>query len=231
MLKLYDEKCDMLEQGIISTQKKLWEMVSKDMNKQGYYYSAQQCENKWKSLKRCYRSKQERLEKYGVCKRPCPFEDELQEIFKKRPHEALYNPKGVVDAFMKIKHEIDKNADTYLNNAPGFSNFNPHSDEEYADTSEQPAEQVSQVILQENPQIVEELVELRKTITKHTRMTAQLIKETMDVQERFAKYFEGAAQRDAQRMDMEEMRADQQNEIIKQMVLQNSILQKLLDKM
>nr|CAI5833180.1 unnamed protein product [Callosobruchus analis] len=112
-----------------------------------------------------------------------------------------------------------------------FSNFNPNSDEEYADPSEETAEQVSQVILQDNTQVVEELSELRKTITKHTRMTAQLIKETMDLQERFAKYFEGAAQRDAQRIDLEEMRAVQQNEMIKQMVLQNSILQKLLDKM
>ncbi|CAH1954173.1 unnamed protein product [Acanthoscelides obtectus] len=230
MLKLYDEKCDLLEHGVINTQKKLWELVSKDMHKHDFYYSAQQCENKWKSLKRCYRLKQERLEKYGQCKRPCPFEDELQEIFKKRPHEAAYIPKTVDQAFIKMKQDIDGFMDTNLNDPPGFSNF--EDDEDYVDSLDQPAaETVNQVIVQDNTQLVEELSELRKTISKHTRITTQLIRETMEIQERFAKYFEGAAQRETQRIDLEEVRVEQQNEIIKQMALQNSILQKLMDKL
>lgn len=64
----------MLDSGIIGTQKRLWELVSKDMTKKSYFYTAAQCENKWKSLKRNYRTKMERGEKFSGQKRSCPFE-------------------------------------------------------------------------------------------------------------------------------------------------------------
>lgn len=74
LLKIYDEKSDMLDTGIISTQKKLWELTSKAMMKKGYYYTGAQCENKWKALKRAYKTKLERMQKFGTIKRACPFE-------------------------------------------------------------------------------------------------------------------------------------------------------------
>lgn len=74
LLKLYDEKIDMHDTGIIATQKKIWELVSKEMMKKQYFFSPPQCENKWKTLKRTYKSRQERIERFGSCKRPCPFE-------------------------------------------------------------------------------------------------------------------------------------------------------------
>lgn len=64
----------MLDTGIVSTQKKIWELVSKEMLKKEYYFTPAQCENKWKTLKRTYRAKQEHLDKFGSSKKPCPFE-------------------------------------------------------------------------------------------------------------------------------------------------------------
>lgn len=76
LLKFYDEKCDMLETGIIHTQKKLWELVAKDLMKKNFYYTPAQCENKWKSLKRNYKGKIEKADRGtgGGQKRLCPFE-------------------------------------------------------------------------------------------------------------------------------------------------------------
>lgn len=74
LLKLYDEKIDMLDTGIIGTHKKIWELVSKEMIKKEYYFSPSQCENKWKTLKRNYKAKYDRIERFGSCSRYCPFE-------------------------------------------------------------------------------------------------------------------------------------------------------------
>ncbi|KAJ8974718.1 hypothetical protein NQ317_000384 [Molorchus minor] len=51
LLKIYDEKVDMLDTGIISTHKKIWELTSRLLAKKGFYYNSTQCENKWKALK------------------------------------------------------------------------------------------------------------------------------------------------------------------------------------
>lgn len=74
LLKQFDEKLDMLDMGIINTQKKLWQVVSKEMLKKHYYFTPAHCENKWKTLKRTYKSKQERIQQFGSSKRHCPFE-------------------------------------------------------------------------------------------------------------------------------------------------------------
>lgn len=64
----------MLDSGIISTLKKIWELISKEMMQQQYYFSPSHCENKWKTLKRNYRLKQH-FDRFGSGgKRHCAFE-------------------------------------------------------------------------------------------------------------------------------------------------------------
>lgn len=79
----------MLDTGIVSTQKKMWQLVSKDMLKKNYYFTPAQCENKWKTLKRTYRSK---LDRYGS-KRHYPFKkyEILQPIKKFSSSFKIYS--------------------------------------------------------------------------------------------------------------------------------------------
>ncbi|KAG5890728.1 hypothetical protein JTB14_026034 [Gonioctena quinquepunctata] len=170
LLKFYDEKCDMLESGIITTQKKLWELVSKDMAKKGFYYSGSQCENKWKTLKRTFRNKMEKLEKFGSCKRSCPFEEEITEILSKRPQESLtrafYTPK--LSKYRKSNEEFEIN----LNNPPGFSGENDSQDVKNiklihsVDSADEQLLENAEYIIQDTnqAQLIEEISELRKNM-------------------------------------------------------------------
>lgn len=63
---------DLLESGIITTRKKMWELIGKEMNERNYEYTGFQCENKWKSLKRAYNHRLRNTHK--VFKRALAFE-------------------------------------------------------------------------------------------------------------------------------------------------------------
>lgn len=64
----------MLDSGIITTHKKIWELISKEMAKKGYYFSPAHCENKWKTLKRTYKTRHDINRKSGTFRKHCPFE-------------------------------------------------------------------------------------------------------------------------------------------------------------
>ncbi|XP_023026785.2 uncharacterized protein [Leptinotarsa decemlineata] len=237
LLKLYDEKCDMLESGIINTQKKLWELVSKDMIRKGYYYTGPQCENKWKTLKRTYRNKMDKAEKFGTCKRSCPFEDEITEILSKRPQESFtrsfYTPKH-------IKSRNDETLEINLNNPPGFSGENDsyqdiknvkliHNNDSMDGQMLENTEYIIQDASQN--QILEELSELRKIVSKHYKMGTEYMKQSNELHSKIVHHLDGAKERECQSLEFEETRIEQQNEVIKQMKIQNSLLQKLLERL
>ncbi|CAG9830618.1 unnamed protein product [Diabrotica balteata] len=236
LLKVYDEKCDMLDSGIITTQKKLWELVSKDMNRKGYYYTGAQCENKWKTLKRNYRNKMEKLDKYGS-KRNCPFENEITEILSKRPQENMFNKAfNNSQKFSRIKKNSDQYFEINLNEPPGFSGTETSvGDKSHIKIIQNVDEELLQnadYIMQDSsaPQIVEELVELRKVITKQNRTNTEMLRQSNELHSKIVQYLDGAAQRETQNLELEETRMEQQNEVIKQMKIQNALLQKLLEK-
>lgn len=238
LLKLYDEKCDMLDSGIISTQKKLWEFVSKDMNKKGYYYTGAQCENKWKTLKRTYRNKMDKIDKYGH-KRPCPFENEITEILSKRPQESTFNRSFLSSKLGRLKKKDDFYYQMNLNDPPGFSDDGESQDiknvklVQNADTTDEDFLQNTEYVVQDSgsSQIVEEISELRKVVTKQNKVQSDILRQSNELNQKIVHYLDGATQRECQTLELEETRMEQQNEIIKQMKLQNNLLQKLLDKL
>ncbi|XP_072381160.1 uncharacterized protein [Diabrotica undecimpunctata] len=226
----------MLDSGIITTQKKLWELVSKDMNRKGYYYTGAQCENKWKTLKRNYRNKMEKLDKYGS-KRNCPFENEITEILSKRPQENMFNKAfNNSQKFPRIKKNSDQYFEINLNEPPGFSGTETSvGDKSHIKIIQNVDEELLQnadYIMQDSsaPQIVEELAELRKVITKQNRTNTEMLRQSNELHSKIVQYLDGAAQRETQNLELEETRMEQQNEVIKQMKIQNALLQKLLEK-
>ncbi|CAG9864855.1 unnamed protein product [Phyllotreta striolata] len=240
LLKLYDEKCDMLDSGIISTQKKLWELVSKDMNKKGYYYTGAQCENKWKTLKRNYRSKMEKMDKYGH-KRPCPFENEITEILSKRPQENMFNRSYVSNKLGRYgKRRDDFDYQINLNDPPGFGEERDPIDIKEAkllpkvEAATEDLIPDTEYIIQDNfglTQVVEELTQLRKVVVKNNKTNSDILSKSNELNMKIVSYLAGATQRETQTLELEETRMEQQNEIIKQMKIQNSLLQKLLDRL
>lgn len=59
LINLYKEKKKLVEERKIKTLKKMWEMISQEIQKYDsrYRYTPQQCETKWKSLERAYKKK------------------------------------------------------------------------------------------------------------------------------------------------------------------------------
>lgn len=99
------------------------------------------------------------------------------------------------------------------------------------DYSENPLQSTESYILQESGPLVEELSELRKVVSKNYRTTSQILQQSSDLQSKIVQYFENSAQRDCQRLELKEAKIEQQNEIIKQMKIQNSLLQKIVEKL
>lgn len=73
------EKMDMLDTGIITTQKKIKELVSKFKSKKKKKWErnniilTSQCENKWKTLQRNFQSEEDHIDRFRSMKRPFPF--------------------------------------------------------------------------------------------------------------------------------------------------------------
>lgn len=86
-------------------------------------------------------------------------------------------------------------------------------------------------VLQESGPLVDELSQLRDTITKNYRFQAQSLKQSTELQQKIARHLDHAAQRENNALKLQQARIEQQNEIIKQMRTQNVLLQKLLDRL
>lgn len=84
--------------------------------------------------------------------------------------------------------------------------------------------------MQESSHIVEELSQLRETITKSCTFQSQMLKQSTDLQQKILRHLDYRAQRENNSLKLQQARIEQQNEIIKQMRTQNSLLQKLIDK-
>ncbi|KAJ8943290.1 hypothetical protein NQ318_017308 [Aromia moschata] len=246
LLKLYDEKSDMLETGIISTQKKLWELTSKALAKKGYYYTAAQCENKWKALKRAYRTKLERIQKFGSYRRVCPFESEIAEILSKRPNESITRSYAYQIQAMKNEDEFFSNVN--LNEPPGFTKDNTFetSDiknvtiigeniEEFSTEDQMEYTQPSYTVIQPETEslhstLIDEISDLKKLITKHSKTNVQMLKEMSRNQEKILGCLEQSAEMQNKQLEIEERKVEQQDELINQMKIQNELMQNLLDK-
>lgn len=96
--------------------------------------------------------------------------------------------------------------------------------------SENQGEQTESYVLQESGPLVEELIEIKKVITANSKVTSRLLQQSNEIQSRVIQYLENCKQRDSHRLELYEARIEQQNEIIKQMKIQNSLLQKLFEK-
>lgn len=115
LLKVYDEKMDLVESGIINTRKKMWELVSKAMTEKKFYYTSAQCENKWKSMKRAYSHRQ--IIKNRPSKRSLPFEREIGELMNK--HSKYDMPDINSDSAFNERDVDPKFYTVNLNHPPG----------------------------------------------------------------------------------------------------------------
>lgn len=219
----------MLDSGIITTQKKLWELVAKDMNKKDFYYTGAQCENKWKTLKRNYKNKLLKMDKTGSCKRQCPFEREIVEILSKRPHESMFN-RSYSYSKHNTKVKDDSSDEATMKESPSNNTKQNVKEEPFVNE----LIQNSDYVVEETntiSQVVEEVSELRKSIMKQNKINAELVRQSNEFQYKIVQHLDAATQRECQNLELKETRMEQQNEIIKQMKIQNSLLQKLLEKM
>lgn len=86
-----NEKLDLVISGVLKNLKQMWEKVSQELVNSNYLYTAEQCDNKWKSLKRSYLltvQKNKKLPKGQ--KRTRPFDKDIQEIIRKRQKLKSY---------------------------------------------------------------------------------------------------------------------------------------------
>ncbi|XP_018565887.1 uncharacterized protein LOC108906928 [Anoplophora glabripennis] len=245
LLKIYDEKSDMLDTGIISTQKKLWELTSKALAKKEYYYTAAQCENKWKALKRSYKTKLERMQKFGTTKRACPFEYEVAEILSKRPNDSFSRSYSVKIDELRRQEDLFK---INLNEPPGFSKDKKMlAESDYVDIKnvamidedvespkyEYEDSEPTYTVVQDVSQsaLIEELSDLKRFFVKHNKINTQLLKQTNEVQEKILDCLERTIEGQDEARRIEERKARQQSEIVQQMKIQNELLEKLIEKL
>lgn len=112
----------------------------------------------------------------------------------------------------------------YINNYNTFFRY-PDTNEEVSHMSTP-----DRFIVQESGPLIEELSQLRETMSKSARFQAHLLKQSTELQKKIEKHLENSAQRETNSLILQKAMVEQQNEIIKQMKLQSSLLQKLLDK-
>lgn len=85
-------------------------------------------------------------------------------------------------------------------------------------------------VLQESGPLVEEIAQLRDSVAKNNQIQTQFLRQSIELQQKILIHLDNTAQRETNSLKLKQARIEQQNEIIKQMHLQNSLLQKLLDK-
>lgn len=85
-------------------------------------------------------------------------------------------------------------------------------------------------VLHESGPLVEEVAQLRDTVSKNNQIQTQFLRQSIEFQQKILIHLDNTAQRETNSLKLKQARIEQQNEIIKQMHLQNALLQKLLDK-
>ncbi|KAF5272268.1 hypothetical protein FQR65_LT17470 [Abscondita terminalis] len=84
LIGLYKNKKRLVENRKIKTLKQMWNIIGAEISSRGYLYTPQQCENKWKSLERCFKKTIENKKKTGRGRKNCPYERELGDILLER---------------------------------------------------------------------------------------------------------------------------------------------------
>ena len=81
-----------------------WEILAGAMENQNFHFSDQQCQNKWKELRRTYMSDIDKMSQSGVEFEPtCKFFDEMHEIYGKTPS---VNPGALASNLSKYKRKL-----------------------------------------------------------------------------------------------------------------------------
>lgn len=70
---------------MMKTHKSLWDKISIKMKEKGYYYTGAQLSNKWKSIKREYKSTVDHNLKSRNSRKTCKFFDQLNNIYGTKP--------------------------------------------------------------------------------------------------------------------------------------------------
>lgn len=92
-------------------------------------------------------------------------------------------------------------------------------------------EQSKPNVLKLSKNIVKELSDLRKEISNHDRLNSDLLHQLNILQSKSIQYFESCAQRERKNLELKETDGEQQIEICKQLKIQNSLLQKMIERL
>ena len=65
----------------LKVHKRIWCDIAKEMSMKGYDVTTEQCENKWKAIRRKFREMVDHNRKTGNDRQTCPFQDELDAIY------------------------------------------------------------------------------------------------------------------------------------------------------
>ncbi|CAG9822155.1 unnamed protein product [Phaedon cochleariae] len=107
------------------TKKKVWEKISKELNKFGYNESGPKCDEKWRNLKKTYDKVQMEKKKTGNSKVAWKFFDDIQEIFWRDPHFVPVATASTSGVQIKRKFTESENTIVTKTESSPRKNFSP----------------------------------------------------------------------------------------------------------
>ncbi|XP_017468743.1 PREDICTED: uncharacterized protein LOC108360812 [Rhagoletis zephyria] len=89
----------------LRNKKQMWNTISNELCAKGHFYNAAQVEGKFFTLERRYKNVQLNNSQTGRGRQTCPYQAELDEIFKER---ASVHPECVIDNEVEVSAEADE---------------------------------------------------------------------------------------------------------------------------
>lgn len=240
----------LLVAGELKTKKQVYENVSAALEEKGMFYSSAQCENKWKSLKRTYLTKNKESRRLSYKKGP--YDKQVEEILRvERP---------------VLRKEKEAYVDVNLNLPPGFTKVEPESSEEEETTPVYTAkdEELVQMVLKDSNSIekesnyveyestvndneehnysylldnkssnrlIEEVMQLKKVVKKNLEANTEVLNNHNATHEQILTYLDTLEKREEEKMEIKRRKLERQDDMIQQLKIQNSLIAKLIQKL
>ncbi|KAL1497977.1 hypothetical protein ABEB36_008853 [Hypothenemus hampei] len=236
---------ELFNEGKWPSKRRLYDNVASILEKKGYQYSSVQCENKWKSLKRRYMSKHERLI-YASDSSRCyqtrnEFEDRVKDIMK-------------IERFRAKRRHEETIKDVNLNIPPGFSatdcannvsepeeitlftdsrdNYT-HTDENMIKSDDylilrNTAENFNNEITTENVSLANEVQKLTEVVKESLDANTKMIKIQTAIHKQLLVHLDKSEKKEEERKELKRRKLEKQSELIQQIKIQNSLIAKLI---
>ncbi|XP_030758946.1 uncharacterized protein LOC115884490 [Sitophilus oryzae] len=253
LLRLYSEYNDLYLKGKIRTKTEMFKIVGSEMTKLGYTMTPAQCLNRWKSLKRSYRSKLENsMSGKPNGKRIASFDEQVENILKKEKpflRKKLYKISKVPQGYYvgsDEEEEIDEMEYTETDDALIQSVLSDRDTE--VNTSRTYESNNIEVVygVEDEPDhtysfktssnkshhsVTEKLSELKDIVKASLEVNVQLLKNNNLATEQIATYLESLERKEEEKLSIKRKKLERQTELVQQMKIQNSLIAKLIQKL